>query len=93
MKDSHPASGPLGWLWSVRPARWVPEYRSAWLPSDAIAGITLAADAIPVSLAYASRTALFVAAIPVAGVIGNPVSGTGGQLPGRKGKASATPHS
>ena len=58
MKDSHPASRPLGWIWSIRPARWVPEYRIAWLPSDAIAGITLAAYAIPVSLAYAGLAGL-----------------------------------
>src|SRR5271166_7013495 len=58
MKYSHPASGPRGWLWSVRPARWVPEYRIAWLSGDAIAGITLAAYAIPVSLAYAGLAGL-----------------------------------
>jgi MFS superfamily sulfate permease-like transporter len=37
------------------PARWLTEYRAAWLPSDAVAGVTLAAYAIPVSLAYAGR--------------------------------------
>ena len=73
MKDSHPASGPLGWLWSVRPARWVPEYRSAWLPSDAIAGITLAAYAIPVSLAYAGLAGL----PPQVGLYGYLLGGVG----------------
>ena len=58
MKDSHPASGPLGWLGSFRPARWLPEYRSAWLSGDAVAGVTLAAYAIPVSLAYAGLAGL-----------------------------------
>jgi len=40
------------------PARWLPGYRSAWLASDAVAGVTLAAYAIPVSLAYASLAGL-----------------------------------
>jgi high affinity sulfate transporter 1 len=33
---------------------WLPRYESGWLSADVIAGITLAAYAIPVSLAYAS---------------------------------------
>lgn len=32
---------------------WLPQYQSAWLRFDVIAGITLAAYAVPVSLAYA----------------------------------------
>jgi SulP family sulfate permease len=36
------------------PLTWLKHYESAWLPADAIAGVTLAAYAIPVSLAYAS---------------------------------------
>lgn len=36
------------------PLQWLREYRAAWLPQDAAAGVTLAAFAIPVSLAYAS---------------------------------------
>ncbi len=58
MKNSHPASGPPGWLGSFQLARWVPEYRIAWLSGDAVAGITLAAYAIPVSLAYAGLAGL-----------------------------------
>src|SRR4029434_723098 len=33
---------------------WLPSYKSEWLRWDLVAGITLAAYAIPVSLAYAS---------------------------------------
>lgn len=33
---------------------WLPNYRAAWLPHDITAGVTLAAYAIPVSLAYAT---------------------------------------
>src|SRR3954468_2660758 len=40
------------------PAQWLPGYRATWLPKDAIAGITLAAYGIPVSLAYASLAGL-----------------------------------
>src|SRR5215212_11441145 len=36
------------------PLNWLPQYEPAWLSADAIAGLTLAAYAIPVSLAYAS---------------------------------------
>jgi high affinity sulfate transporter 1 len=34
--------------------RWLREYQSGWLKSDVVAGMTLAAYAIPVSMAYAS---------------------------------------
>ncbi len=40
------------------PASWVPGYRGAWLRHDMVAGVTLAAYAIPVSLAYASLAGL-----------------------------------
>ena len=36
------------------PIEWLPQYQASWLPQDVIAGVTLAAYAIPVSLAYAS---------------------------------------
>lgn len=38
--------------------RWLPRYERSWLRPDAIAGITLAAYAVPVSLAYASLAGL-----------------------------------
>lgn len=37
---------------------WLPRYERAWFSADAIAGITLAAYAVPVSLAYASLAGL-----------------------------------
>lgn len=40
------------------PLRWLPAYERAWLPRDAIAGVTLAAYAIPVALAYATLAGL-----------------------------------
>jgi high affinity sulfate transporter 1 len=36
------------------PAQWLKEYDRRWFPKDLVAGITLAAYAVPVSLAYAS---------------------------------------
>lgn len=42
-----------GWRAAFPPAQWLPAYQVGWLPRDAIAGVTLAAYAIPVSLAYA----------------------------------------
>jgi len=44
---------PGRWRAAFPPAQWLPGYRRAWLRHDAIAGVTLAAYAIPVSLAYA----------------------------------------
>jgi high affinity sulfate transporter 1 len=40
------------------PAAWLREYRPRWLASDLVAGVTLAAYAIPVSLAYAGLAGL-----------------------------------
>lgn len=37
---------------------WLPQYQRAWLRSDLVAGLTLAAYAIPVSVAYASLAGL-----------------------------------
>lgn len=37
---------------------WLPRYQIAWLPPDLIAGITLAAYAIPVAMAYAMLAGL-----------------------------------
>ena len=47
-----------GWRAAFPPAQWLRTYRPAWLRNDAIAGVTLAAYAIPVSLAYASLAGL-----------------------------------
>ena len=47
-----------GWRALFPPAQWLPRYRSSWLRQDAVAGVTLAAYAIPVSLAYASLAGL-----------------------------------
>jgi high affinity sulfate transporter 1 len=45
--------------WGLLPvARWLPHYQRAWLRFDLVAGVTLAAYAVPVSLAYAKLAGL-----------------------------------
>jgi SulP family sulfate permease len=50
----------VGPTWSryIPITQWLPKYRAAWLRDDIVAGITLAAYAIPVSLAYAGLAGL-----------------------------------
>jgi high affinity sulfate transporter 1 len=55
------------------PADWLHEYRPSWLPGDIVAGITLAAYAIPVSLAYAGLAGL----PPQVGIYGYLLGGLG----------------
>jgi high affinity sulfate transporter 1 len=47
-----------GWRAAFPPAQWLPAYSPRWLKNDAVAGVTLAAYGIPVSLAYASLAGL-----------------------------------
>lgn len=62
--EAHPARAlasqtPVGgWPAIIPPAQWLAAYRARWLANDAIAGVTLAAYGIPVSLAYASLAGL-----------------------------------
>ena len=60
------------------PARWLTEYRVDWLRGDIVAGITLAAYAIPVSLAYAALAGL----PPQVGIYGYLLGGLGYALLG-----------
>lgn len=72
--SGHRTAG-LSWL---PPTRWLADYQAAWLPSDVIAGITLAAYAIPVSLAYAGLAGL----PPQVGIYGYLMGGIGYALLG-----------
>jgi high affinity sulfate transporter 1 len=65
-------------LWWFPPLHWLAEYRPSWLPGDIVAGITLAAYAIPVSLAYAGLAGL----PPQVGVYGYLLGGLGYALLG-----------
>jgi SulP family sulfate permease len=70
-------SAPI-WLRYVPAARWLAGYRLQWLAGDAVAGGTLAAYAIPVSLAYAGLAGL----PPQAGIYGYLLGGLGYALLG-----------
>src|SRR6266481_7892706 len=61
------------WFRHVPAARWLADYRVEWLASDAIAGATLAAYAIPVALAYAGLAGL----PPQVGIYGYLLGGLG----------------
>jgi high affinity sulfate transporter 1 len=78
MKESTQSRHAPGWLSFVPPARWLARYRVAWLPADAVAGVTLAAYAIPVSLAYAGLAGL----PPQVGIYGYLLGGLGYALLG-----------
>jgi SulP family sulfate permease len=65
-------------IWWFPPARWLGEYRLSFLRGDVVAGITLAAYAIPVSLAYAGLAGL----PPQVGIYGYLLGGLGYALLG-----------
>jgi high affinity sulfate transporter 1 len=60
------------------PVDWLAQYRAAWLTDDLVAGVTLAAYAIPVSLAYAGLAGL----PPQVGITGYLLGGIGYALLG-----------
>lgn len=64
---------PVRWKAFFPPAQWLPGYESRWLGADLVAGITLAAYAIPVSLAYAGLAGL----PPQVGIYGYLLGGLG----------------
>lgn len=55
---SSPSDRGVRWSRFFPAPSWLVAYRGEWLSSDAVAGITLAAYAIPVSLAYATLAGL-----------------------------------
>src|SRR5262249_31063351 len=77
------------WTRFFPPAQWLAEYRAAWLRSDIIAGVTLAAYAIPVSLAYAALAGL----PPQIGVYGYMLGGIGYALLGSSRQLAVGPPS
>src|SRR6185312_17559800 len=77
------------WLWWFPPARWLAEYRISFLTSDIVAGVTLAAYAIPVSLAYSTLAGL----PPQVGVYGYLLGGLGYALFGSSRQLAVGPTS
>jgi high affinity sulfate transporter 1 len=62
-----------GWKTIFPPAQWVPGYQASWFKDDLFAGITLAAYALPVALAYAALAGL----PPEVGIYGYLLGGIG----------------
>ena len=58
---------------SSRPLAWIGDFQPAWLAGDFVAGITLAAYAVPQALAYATLAGL----APVVGIYGYMMGGLG----------------
>lgn len=77
------------WTRVFPPLTWVAEYRRSWLRNDAIAGVTLAAYAIPVSLAYAGLAGL----PPQVGIYGYMLGGIGYALLGSSRQLAVGPTS
>jgi high affinity sulfate transporter 1 len=77
------------WLSYLPPAQWLPQYRAEHLASDIVAGITLAAYAIPVSLAYATLAGL----PPEVGIYGYLLGGLGYALLGSSRQLAVGPTS
>ncbi|MGB9392119.1 MAG: SulP family inorganic anion transporter [Xanthobacteraceae bacterium] len=71
-QSTKPGSG-SGWRRYLPPFNWLAHYQAAWLTSDFIAGVTLAAYAIPVALAYATLAGL----PPQVGIYGYLLGGLG----------------
>lgn len=77
------------WLRLFPPVQWLTAYRAGWLGSDIIAGVTLAAYAIPVSLAYAALAGL----PPQVGIYGYMLGGIGYALLGSSRQLAVGPTS
>jgi SulP family sulfate permease len=86
--SSH-SSGRTGWRSTFPPFTWLREYEVSWLRHDMIAGATLAAYALPVSLAYASLAGL----PPQVGIYGYLLGGVGYALLGSSRQLAVGPTS
>src|SRR5512143_2351652 len=72
--QTDPSRHEMRWWHGMFPAAsWLRSYQPAWLPRDPVAGITVAAAAVPVSLAYATLAGM----PPQIGVYGFMLGGLG----------------
>jgi sulfate permease, SulP family len=78
MEQSTKLRSGSGWRRYLPPFNWLAHYQAAWLRSDFIAGVTLAAYAVPVALAYATLAGL----PPQVGIYGYLLGGLGYALLG-----------
>lgn len=77
------------WTRIFPPTDWLSGYRAVWLRGDIVAGVTLAAYAIPVSLAYAALAGL----PPQIGIYGYMLGGIGYALLGTSRQLAVGPTS
>jgi high affinity sulfate transporter 1 len=78
MEQSTKHKSGLAWRRYLPPLTWLTHYQAVWLTGDFIAGLTLAAYAIPVALAYATLAGL----PPQVGIYGYLLGGLGYALLG-----------
>jgi high affinity sulfate transporter 1 len=79
----------LAWRRYLPPLTWLAHYQPAWLTGDFVAGVTLAAYAIPVALAYATLAGL----PPQVGIYGYLLGGLGYALLGSSRQLAVGPTS
>jgi sulfate permease, SulP family len=78
MEQSTKLNSGLAWRRYLPPLTWLAHYEPVWLTGDFVAGVTLAAYAIPVALAYATLAGL----PPQVGIYGYLLGGLGYALLG-----------
>src|SRR6201997_3672284 len=78
MEQSTRLKSGLAWRRYLPPLTWLAHYKKGWLAGDFVAGVTLAAYAIPVALAYATLAGL----PPQVGIYGYLLGGLGYALLG-----------
>jgi SulP family sulfate permease len=78
MEQSTKLNSGLAWRRYLPPFTWLAHYEPVWLTGDFVAGVTLAAYAIPVALAYATLAGL----PPQVGIYGYLLGGLGYALLG-----------
>ena len=79
----------LAWRRYLPPLTWLAHYQPVWLTGDFVAGVTLAAYAIPVALAYATLAGL----PPQVGIYGYLLGGLGYALLGSSRQLAVGPTS
>jgi SulP family sulfate permease len=89
MEQSAKARRSLTWRRYLPPLVWLAHYQPVWLVDDFIAGVTLAAYAIPVALAYATLAGL----PPQVGIYGYLLGGLGYALLGTSRQLAVGPTS
>jgi len=89
MEQSTKLKSGLAWRRYLPPLTWLTHYEPVWLTGDFVAGVTLAAYAIPVALAYATLAGL----PPQVGIYGYLLGGLGYALLGSSRQLAVGPTS